>query len=126
MKAKSSMIPALKDGERYVGLIFKRGKPAYHVVLLPGQGFATWNRAGKWARENGGNLPTRRELALLFANARDSFEQAFYWSGDEAPRLSRYHYAWGQDFLSCAQSAFRVRSNSYRARAVRRVSVHKA
>jgi hypothetical protein len=36
-----------------------------------------------WAKEAGGQLPTRPIAALLYANAKDQFERTWYWTSDE-------------------------------------------
>ncbi|MDE1919002.1 MAG: DUF1566 domain-containing protein, partial [Sphingomonadales bacterium] len=42
-----------------------------------------WNDAMEWAKSVGGELPSRRELALLLANCRDHMEKDdWQWSRD--------------------------------------------
>jgi hypothetical protein len=75
----------LQPGERYAGLILgDDGKPSHHLVLLPGDFEATWNDAKKLAEKAGGELPTRREQSLLFANLKDEFKAEWYWSGEQS------------------------------------------
>jgi hypothetical protein len=112
---------ALQDGEQYAGLILgKEGKPDHHLVLLPGEALeVSWAMAGAWARENGGELPTRRELALLYANLREQFERVWYWSCEtQEPRAQ---LVWGQNFTSGIQTMY-GRPFRGRARAVRRLA----
>jgi hypothetical protein len=110
----------LQPGERYAGLLLNEdGTPSHHVVLLPGDADdVTWPAAVEWAKQAGGELPSRREQSLLFANAKSAFEEAWYWSGEEHENGS---YAWNQDFLNGYQNYFR-KSFEGRARAVRRVT----
>ncbi|WP_426104496.1 DUF1566 domain-containing protein [Massilia sp. TSP1-1-2] len=110
----------LQDGEQYAGLILgKEGKPDHHVVLLPGEAQeVSWSAAGEWARGAGGELPTRRELALLYANMREQFERVWYWSCE--PQEPRAQLVWGQNFTSGIQTMY-GRPFRGRARAVRRL-----
>lgn len=62
----------LKKGEHYAGILLgKDGSPDQHIILLPGEAESvTWAQAKSFATKVGGNLPTRREQSLLFANRR--------------------------------------------------------
>jgi hypothetical protein len=88
----------LAKGERYAGLILHEdGTPSHHLVLLPGQAEdIDWPDAIEWAAKAGGELPTRREQALLFANLKGSFEARSYWSSEQHSD----NHAWFQDFLN--------------------------
>lgn len=112
----------LGEGEHYAGLILgKEGGPDYHVVLLNGEvAQAGWTAATGWARELGGELPTRRELSLLFANLKEQFEREWYWSSE--PQAGHPHLVWGQNFASGIQTVY-GRAFRGHARAVRRVPV---
>ena len=112
----------LAPGEEYAGIILgKDGNPDYHLFLLPGEDeyVFTWDQAGEFARECGGELPTRREQYLLFANLKEQFKDEWYWSGEEP---SDQRFAWLQDFGSGFQDD-RHKNNQFRARAVRRVEI---
>lgn len=113
---------ALAQGEEYAGLTLgKDGEPSYHLVLLPGDAEdIKWQDAIAWAKAQGGELPTRREQSLLFANMQEHFKGAWYWSAQESE--SNTDYAWFQNFLSGSQLLNR-KINELRARAVRRVIV---
>jgi hypothetical protein len=110
----------LKEGEIYAGLILgKDGTPDYHLILLPGDAAdVSWPAARDWAAADGGELPTRRELSLLFANLREQFERGWYWSNEH--HETRAQLVWGQNFASGIQTVY---GRPYRghARAVRRV-----
>jgi hypothetical protein len=112
----------LKEGEFYAGLILgKDGTPDYHLILLPGDAAdVSWPAARDWATEGGGELPTRRELSLLFANLREQFERGWYWSNEH--HETRAQLVWGQNFASGIQTVY---GRPYRghARAVRRVPI---
>jgi hypothetical protein len=111
---------ALQDGEYYAGLILgKNGNPDHHLVLLPGEAEdVTWPTASAWAASTGGELPTRRELSLLFANLREHFRRVWYWSSEQYE--TRSHLVWGQNFTSGIQTIY-GRPFRGRARAIRRL-----
>ncbi|NIZ85538.1 DUF1566 domain-containing protein [Escherichia coli] len=73
----------LAAGERLAGPILNEdGKISHYVILLPGEAEeVTWADACKWAEEQGGALPDRREQSLLYANLKAEFQPAWYWSG---------------------------------------------
>ena len=113
-------IPALKPGEAYAGVILKDGVPTHHLVLLPGDECKPWKDAVAWAKDQGGELPTRKEQALLFANCGALFKQDWYWSGETHARNA--DYAWVQSFDLGGQDVAR-KSYALRCRAVRRVAI---
>jgi hypothetical protein len=115
-------LPELAKGEIYAGVLLdEKGKPAHHLVLLAGQrDNFTWEEAKKWAAAQGGELPSRKEQALLFANAAQHFERDWYWSSEQY--ASDPSYAWMQYFSNGGQYCYHT-SSKYRARAVRRVPI---
>ncbi|GAB3470725.1 hypothetical protein GCM10027321_41540 [Massilia terrae] len=112
----------LQEGELYAGLILGRqGEPDHHLILLPGRAAdVSWPAAQDWAAARGGILPTRRELALLFANLREEFDRAWYWSSEQ--HETRAQLVWGQNFASGIQTVY-GRPFRGNARAVRRVPI---
>ena len=110
----------LNPGERYAGLILgKDGEPDHHLILLPGdEAELNWDDAKKWAKEQGGELPSHREQSLLYANLKEEFQGTWYWSGVAHERESGW--AWCQHFSSGNQGSTR-QSRELRARAVRRL-----
>lgn len=112
----------LKEGELYAGLILGRqGEPDHHLVLLPGGASdVSWPAAQDWAASQGGSLPTRRELALLFANLREQFDRGWYWSSEQ--HETRVQLVWGQNFASGIQTVY-GRPFRGNARAVRRIQI---
>jgi hypothetical protein len=112
----------LSPGERYAGLILGDAPEGdYHLVLLPGEVESIdWDGAGKWAAEQGGELPTRREQSLLFANLMGEFESAWYWSGQQHETNSSW--AWCQGFHDGYQDCD-GKCLHCRARAVRRLVI---
>lgn len=110
----------LQTGEMYVGLILHKGlREGHHIILLPGDHDASnWADAKKWAASIGGDLPSRPEQALLFADFRDEFKKEAYWSNTAYEHASGY--AWCQYFGYGYQLSNDVNDN-LRARAVRRL-----
>jgi hypothetical protein len=113
----------LKPGEVYAGIILGLdGQPDHHLILLPGEAEkVTWGQAKKFATDAGGELPTRPEQALLYANLKHEFKPNWYWSGEQ--HAADGDYAWGQYFGYGDQNSFYVKSASLRARAVRRLTI---
>lgn len=113
---------ALEIGEHYAGIIVgKDGEASYHLILLPGEAdSANWAQAKEFAKRAGGDLPTRREQSLLYANLKEQFKEAWYWSGEQS--ASGSGYAWVQYFYDGGQDYYR-KSSYYRARAVRRLPI---
>lgn len=112
----------LKAGEKYAGILpGKDGAPDQHIILLPGQANdVTFAEAEKWALSVGGELPTRREQSLLFANLKEEFEERYYWSCER--HASDSDSAWFQNFGHGGQYDDDV-DDTYRARAVRRLVI---
>lgn len=112
----------LQPGEHYAGTALgKDGESSYHLILLPGDAESvTWSDAKVWADEIGGELPNRREQSLLFANLREQFQSAWYWSCEE--HASDSDYAWIQTFGDGYQDDGH-KLTKLRARAVRRLPI---
>jgi hypothetical protein len=111
----------LAPGERYAGiLVGQDAAPSYHVILLPSEAEdITWTDAQAWADEQGGELPSRRALALLYANLKDQFKPEWYWSGEQHTDT---RYAWFQHFSYGYQDGTNPLLK-LRARAVRRLEI---
>lgn len=120
MSEREQITSTLNEGEHYAGLILgKEGMADHHLILLPGEAEdVPWSTARNWAIEIGGELPTRRELALLYANLREHFQRMWYWSSE--PQEPRSQLVWGQNFTSAIQTMY-GRPFRGRARAVRRI-----
>ena len=95
------------DDGRYAGIARNYaddGVLGYDVTLLnakPPKKRMTWQEAMDWAKSIGADLPTRKELALLFANLADEFEPEAYWSNE--PNAGVASYAWSQYFSNGRQ-----------------------
>jgi hypothetical protein len=112
----------LKSGEIYAGLILgKNDVPDHHLFLLPNKAEGkTWDQAVAFAAAAGGELPSRREQALLFANLKEEFEPSWYWSGEQ--RASDPSIAWGQYFGVGSQD-YGLKDGQGRVRVVRRLVI---
>jgi len=113
---------SLMPGEHYAGIIIgQNGGADYHLILLPGEAErVTWAKAKTFAKDAGGDLPTRREQSLLYANCKEQFEGAWYWSSEE--HASDSDCAWMQGFGVGDQDGYR-KGHASRARAVRRLPI---
>lgn len=112
----------LHDDEHYAGIILgKDGAPDHHLILLPGEAESVnWKDAQDFAVKAGGELPTRREQALLYANLKEQFQEAYYWSGEQ--HAAHSHFAWFQHFDNGYQDCYH-KDYKLRARAVRRLEI---
>lgn len=114
-------IPPLAEGEVYVGAIGNKTGDVEHIILLPGDNErASWQDQLAWAKSIGGDLPNRIEQAMLFANCKDQFKEAAYWSNQQDADESGW--AWYQYFVRGTQDGFGTRY-ALRARAVRRLPI---
>ncbi len=114
-------LPPLAEGEIYVGCIGDAAGNLHHVILLPGDNDdATHEAQLEWAKSIGGDLPTRIEQAMLWANHRDQFKKDWYWSNEI--HHSESGWAWCQCFYDGGQD-YDDRSYDLRARAVRRLPI---
>ena len=114
-------IPELADGEIYIGAIGDAAGNLYHVILLPGDNDDDTHEAQlEWAKSIGGDLPTRIEQAMLWANHREQFKKGWYWSNEI--HHSESGWAWSQNFFHGLQYDYH-KTRERRARAVRRLPI---
>ena len=113
---------ALKEGERYAGLTLHQGKPC-HLVLLPGHDNLNHAAAGTWAKDKGGELPSRVDALLLWENPKTRKAIGSCWMWTSQTYAHDVAYAWIQSFLNCYQDFSLLNDYDYRARAVRRVAI---
>jgi len=117
-------LPALNqplEGGTFAGLITTPEGKHCAVVLLadkPEKRLA-WKAAMKWAEDLAATLPTRPVAAMLFANAKTSFEPEWHWTCEQLDRSC----AWVQDFAGGYQGDRGHKSYEGRARAVRLIPV---
>ena len=113
--------PPMNEGETYIGFISDHKGEGHHVILLPGDAEdLEWQQAVEWAEKQGGDLPTRVEQALLWANHQDQFKKDWYWSNETHRRESGW--AWCQYFGNGHQDRY-GKDCEFRARAVRRLPI---
>lgn len=114
--------PELNEGEHWAGTFIKPDGTGHHIILLPGDKDAgNWQGAIDWAKEQGGDLPSRDEQAIMFAHSKDQFQEKWYWSNTTL--TSDSEWAWSQTFGNGGQGNDRKSSSLCRARAVRRLSL---
>jgi hypothetical protein len=107
----------------YAGIVVGDDKfqADYHLVVLDADREALpWADAKAWAASIGGELPKRKEQAVMFGNVPQLFEKAWYWSCEE--HASYPDYAWAQNFDYGRQHDYR-KAFRCRARAVRRIPI---
>lgn len=80
-------LPALKqplEGGIFCGVITLPDGKHYAVVKLEAkpEKRLTWKAATTWAKEVGGQLPSRTIAALLFSVAKDLFEPSWHWTNE--------------------------------------------
>lgn len=114
----------LQPGEKNAGILLgKDGAADYFLILLPDEAIdINWEDAKKWAKKHDGELPSRREQAILFGNLKEEFEDCAYWSCEQHASYS--DYAWSQTFSNGYQGYW-GKDDLLRARAVRRILVIK-
>ena len=90
-----STLPALGadfEGDTFAGVTTTKEGIHCAVVLLPGKAEdLTWQDAITWAKEQGGELPTRPVAALLFANVQPALSPEWHWTSDEYNASSAWH-----------------------------------
>ena len=120
---KTITLPELAVGEIYAGIVLAAdGTPSHHLILLPGDADDAPHQAqADWATSIGGELPTRQEQSLLYANAKPHFKSDWYWSGEKESPESEW--AWGTNFGNGRQGDYYVTYYELRARAVRRLVI---
>lgn len=109
------------EGETHLCAFINADGSTTHTILLPDtKADIQWQSAMDWAKELGGDLPTRAELILLYENHKDKFEERAYWSNTQHATGSSY--AWGQGFGNGSQNYW-FKNSELRARAVRRLII---
>lgn len=113
--------PDLKENETYIGAIINPDGTGHHIILLDGEiADSDWPSAMKWAKEQGGDLPSTAEMILLYENHAEKFKKEWYWSNTQ--NASYPASAWLQYFTNGTQSNYYTNYNN-RARAVRRLEI---
>jgi hypothetical protein len=80
------MLPALGealDGGIFAGITTTKEGVHVAVVLLPSRGEdLNWQAAQEWAKDAGGELPSRPVAALLFANVKKHLLGGWHWTSE--------------------------------------------
>ena len=116
------------SGGIFAGLVLGQdGASDYLLILGPEKEMkCNWQDAMDWVAGLDINdhadftMPTRAEQSILFGNLRDQFEPGWCWSCEQRAALS--DYAWVQGF-GYGDQYNGLKSNGYRARAVRRLII---
>lgn len=112
----------LRPGEVYAGLILgQNGEQDYHLFATLGDHpKLNWKDAIALAKKKKLALPDRRELRLLCVNAKQHFQESWYWSGEQ--HAGNDGSAWYQTFTYGNQSLTH-KDNELRVVLVRRVPI---
>src|SRR5690606_20186345 len=78
-------------------LLGQNGEKSRHIIVVATRAEALeFDDNAEWVKSTGGRLATRREGALIYANAAEDFDKSdWYWLEAHAERSG---CAWGQDF----------------------------
>jgi hypothetical protein len=93
----------LRLGERYAGAVLdESGNVRHHLILMPAKPGKRldWKGAHAWAKSVDGELPTRQEQALLYANCKPHLEADWHWSSE----AEGDDYAWYCIFINGSQN----------------------
>lgn len=115
---QKTTLPVLGKGEINRGITLHEGKLA-HLIELPGEFTGTHAEAAKWAKEQGGELPSRIDGIVLF-DGKCGWARDWYWLAPQ--RAGGAGFAWCQSFGNGNQDWDGV-SYRTRARAVRRIPI---
>jgi hypothetical protein len=75
----------LQPGERYAGAVLdESGHLSHHLVLMAPRPTdkLNWQAAMDWAKRIGGELPSRQEQALLYANCKPHPKSECHWTNE--------------------------------------------
>ena len=107
------------EGGLYAGTTVHDNDP-FELILLPGEFEGSWSDADAWAKQQGGELPSRFDALVLFKYLKSEFKPEWYWTAE--PYAGDADYAWIQTFVYGRQVNDH-KSSRYRARVVRRVPI---
>ena len=91
----------LRGGEHYAGVVLDEfGNHLHHLALIGEQSNSdvTWDDATAWAKSVGGELPTRQEQSLLFANCKKHLKAEWHWSSEVYEKDASCAWGCGFDF----------------------------
>jgi hypothetical protein len=110
------------EAGKFCGITTTPDGTHHAVVLLPDKPDKRldWQAAMDWAASVKGTLPSRPVAAMLFANAKPEFEEAWHWTCETASWDGSF--AWLQYFSYGIQGSIH-KSYEGRARAVRLIQL---
>lgn len=118
-----NQLPAIGDpwqGGIYAGITLHNGI-AMALVLLPFEvNDIKWGAAGTWAKEQGGELPSRIDALVLFENLKKEFSENWYWTATQHPGIESCAYV---QYFDNGDQRWDRKDDGYRARAVRRFPI---
>lgn len=103
------------QGGTYAGVSVHENQPV-HLVLLPGAADRTWTDAATWAKECGGELPSRIDALILFQNVNAHVKDHRYWTAD----ICWNNCAWFQ-FGRDGEQKYELQDQRLDALAIRRI-----
>lgn len=112
----------LREGEHYAGIVLNEdGSAKYHLILMAEKPTEkmTWKNAKLYAKKMGGDLPTRQEASLIFANCKPHVASEWHWTSEVYE--SNESYAWYCYFLNGSQFSSTI-SYEGSVRLVRRIN----
>lgn len=110
------VIPPLNEGETYLcGFVDANGDVEHVAIVAINNERAEWQEQMGWAKALGADLMTRPELAVAFARHKALFQDAAYWSNEDAGD----GFAWCQ-YFSLGDQYYHGQYTRLRAVAVRR------
>jgi hypothetical protein len=89
----------LQPGEHYAGIVIDENGSPIHLVLMADHPDKKldWQDAMDWSESGGGCLPTRQELALLYANCKPHLKPEWHWSSETHKDDASYAWLCGFD-----------------------------
>ncbi|SIR00653.1 hypothetical protein [Pseudacidovorax sp. RU35E] len=112
-----TVLPALGAalaGGIFAGLTTDKAGQHFAVVLLPGRADSKdWPAAQAWAKEQGGELPSRAVALLLFTHVKDQLPRTWHWTSEP----DGASYAW------CCYFAYGHQSTSHQSAELAAVAV---
>lgn len=117
--ARRMLPPPAKKGETYAGIIFKKGRPKYHLFKRSQEEEGkTFDEGKQLAGKDGANCD---ELRLFMTSIPHKFKTDMpYWSTEE--HAGHSNYAWRQWFDNGSQDHW-YKGNKSRVCLVRRVPI---
>ncbi|MBN4665400.1 DUF1566 domain-containing protein [Pandoraea nosoerga] len=109
------VIPPLNDGEIYLcGFVDANGDVEHVVIVAINNERGEWQEQMEWAKSLGADLMTRPEQAIAYAKLKDRFEDAGYWSNEDAGDGFAWYQGFGYGLQICSGQNLRLRAVAVR------------